>query len=48
MGDVMLDWILNPMGVDLGAYVVLWIGLLVIVIGSLVVAAFKYLFGRSS
>jgi hypothetical protein len=30
----MLDWILNPFGVSLGAYVVLWIGLLVcLVIG---------------
>lgn len=26
----MLNWILNPFGVDLGAYVVLWIGLLII------------------
>jgi hypothetical protein len=44
----MLSWILNPFGVDLGAYVVLWIGLLVIVIGSLVVALFKLIFGRKS
>lgn len=25
----MLDWILNPFGVSLGAYVILWIGLLI-------------------
>jgi hypothetical protein len=32
----MLDWILNPFGVSLGAYVVLWIGLLVcLVIGGI-------------
>ena len=47
-GGNMLGWILNPFGVDLGAYVVLWIGLLVIVIGSFVVALFKLIFGRSS
>jgi hypothetical protein len=44
----MLSWILNPFGVDLGAYVVLWIGLLVIVIGSVAVALFKLIFGRKS
>jgi len=44
----MLSWILNPFGVDLGAYVVLWIGLLVIIIGSVMVALYKLIFGRSS
>ena len=44
----MLGWILNPFGVDLGAYVVLWIGLLVIVIGSVAVALFKMIFRRNS
>jgi len=44
----MLGWILNPFGVDLGAYVVLWIGLLVIVIGSFVVALLNLIFKRNS
>ena len=30
MGARMLDWILNPYGVSLGAYVILWIALLVL------------------
>ena len=25
----MLDWILNPYGIDLGAYVILWLALLI-------------------
>ncbi len=44
----MLDWILNPFGVDLGAYVVLWLGLIVIVIGSVIAAVVKVLFRRGS
>ena len=44
----MLSWILNPFGVDLGAYVVLWIGLLVIIIGALAVALFNLIFKRNS
>ena len=32
----MLDWILNPYGIDLGAYVVLWVALLIIVVVSMV------------
>jgi len=42
----LLSWVLNPFGVDLGAYVVLWIGLLVIVIGSVITAIVKLVFGR--
>jgi hypothetical protein len=42
----MLNWIINPFGVDLGAYVVLWVGLLVILISSVVVAIIKTIFGR--
>jgi len=42
----MLNWIINPFGVDLGAYVVLWVGLLVIIIGSVVVTVIKAIFGR--
>jgi hypothetical protein len=41
----MLNWIINPFGVDLGAYVVLWIGLLVILVGSVVGAVIKTIFG---
>lgn len=48
MGESMVNWILNPLGVDLGVFVVLWIGLLVILIGSVVVTIFKVLFGRKS
>ena len=42
----MLNWITNPFGVDLGAYVVLWIGLIVIIVGSVVGAIIKTIFGR--
>lgn len=42
----MLDWIINPFGVDLGAYIVLWIALILIVIGSLVSTVIKMVFGR--
>lgn len=42
----MLDWILDPFGIDLGAYVVLWIGLIVILIGSVVGAVIKIIFKR--
>jgi len=42
----MLNWIINPFGVDLGAYVVLWIGLLVIIVGSVVSVVIKPIFGR--
>lgn len=42
----MFEWILNPFGVDLGAYVVLWIGLVVIVVGSVVAAIIKTIGGR--
>jgi hypothetical protein len=42
----MLNWIINPFGVDLGAYVVLWIGLLVIIVGSVVSVVIKTIFGR--
>lgn len=45
-GGTLLSWILNPFGVDLGAYIVLWIGLLVIVIGSVITAIAKFVFGR--
>lgn len=44
----MLDWLVNPFGVDLGAYVILWIGLVVILIGSAVAALIKVIFGRKS
>ena len=37
----MLDWILNPYGVDLGAYVVLWIALLIIIPVAVVMALVK-------
>ena len=33
----MLDWLLNPYGIDLGAYLILWVGLLVIIPVALVV-----------
>lgn len=36
-----MGWILNPYGVDLGAYVVLWLALLVIVPVALVVGIVK-------
>lgn len=42
----MLDWILNPFGVDLGAYVVLWIGLIIILIGSVIAAVVRVVFRR--
>jgi hypothetical protein len=42
----MLDWILNPFGVDLGAYVVLWIGLIVILIGSAIAAVVSMIRGK--
>lgn len=35
-GRHMLDWILNPFGVSLGAYVILWIGLLLSLVVGLV------------
>jgi hypothetical protein len=41
----MLNWIINPFGVDLGAYVVLWIGLIVIIVGSVVSVVIKTIFG---
>ena len=44
----MLNWILNPFGVELGAYAVLWIGLLVILVGSLVSFIIKSIFGSKS
>ena len=37
----MLDWILNPFGVSLGAYTILWIALLLILIGSVIAAIVK-------
>lgn len=37
----MIEWILNPYGIDLGAYVVLWLGLLVIVPVAFVVGVVK-------
>lgn len=42
----MLDWILNPLGVDLGAYVVLWIGLIIILIGSVIAAVARVVIRR--
>jgi hypothetical protein len=39
--SLMLDWILNPYGIDLGAYVVLWIALLVTVPVAIVVGIVK-------
>ena len=39
----MVDWILNPYGVGLGYYIILWIALLVIVPVSFVVALVKVL-----
>jgi hypothetical protein len=42
----MLDWILNPYGVDLGAYVVLWIALLIIIPVAVVVGIIKAVSGR--
>ena len=44
----MLNWILNPFGVDLGAYVVLWIALIVILVGSFVANIFKAIFNQKS
>lgn len=43
----MLEWILNPFGVSLGAYVVLWIGLLVILIGSVIATVVTVIRGRN-
>jgi hypothetical protein len=37
----MLDWILNPYGIDLGAYVILWIALLVMVPVAIIVGVVK-------
>lgn len=37
----MIEWILNPFGVDLGAYVVLWVALLVIVPVAIVIGVVK-------
>ena len=39
----MVDWILNPYGVGLGSYIILWIALLVIVPVSFVGALVKVL-----
>lgn len=41
----MLDWIINPYGIDMGAYVILWVALLVIVPISAVVAIIKAMRG---
>ena len=43
----MLDWILHPFGVSLGAYVVLWIGLLAILIGSVIATIVTLIQGRN-
>ena len=43
----MLDWILNPFGVSLGAYVVLWIGLLVCLVGGVIAAVVSMVRGRN-
>jgi hypothetical protein len=42
----MLDWILNPYGIDLGAYVVLWVALLVMLPVALVVGVVKAVRGN--
>ena len=42
----MLEWILNPYGIDLGAYVVLWLALLIILPIAIVVGVVKTLRGR--
>jgi hypothetical protein len=41
----MFEWILNPFGVDVGAYVVLRLGLLVILIGSVIAVVITMVFG---
>jgi hypothetical protein len=33
----MIDWILNPYGIDLGAYLILWAALLIMIPVALVV-----------
>lgn len=43
----MLDWILNPFGVSLGAYVVLWIGLLVCLAVGVIAAVVSMIRGRN-
>jgi hypothetical protein len=45
-GDVMLDWILNPYGVSLGSYVILWAALAVIAVGSVIAAIVTVVFRR--
>lgn len=37
----MLDWILNPYGIDLGAYVILWLALLIMLPVAIVVGVVK-------
>jgi len=42
----MLDWILNPYGVSLGSYVILWAALAVIAVGSVIAAIVTVVFRR--
>jgi hypothetical protein len=42
----MLEWILNPYGIDLGAYVVLWVAMLIIIPVALIVGVVKAFSGR--
>ena len=37
----MIEWILNPYGIDLGAYVVLWLAFLVIIPVAIVAGIVK-------
>ncbi len=43
----MLDWILNPFGVSLGAYAVLWIGLVVCLVGAVIATVVTMIRGRN-
>jgi len=43
----MLDWILNPFGVSLGAHVVLWIGLLACLVVGVIAGVVSLIRGRN-
>ena len=43
----MLDWILNPFGVSLGAYVVLWISLLACLVVGVIAGVVSLIRGRN-
>lgn len=42
----MLDWILNPFGVSLGAYAVLWVGLLLCLVGAVIATVVSLIRGK--